>query len=1163
LLTARNKAYLQKLRLIDKFGRRSGWKAGYDPAGAGSPWYSIGPRNINGRVKSIAVHPTDPDIVYAGAACGGVWKSTDGGQTWNALWDEQESLAIGALGIAASAPNTIYAGTGEWTPGYGTGSFIAAGQVSYPGAGVYVSTDAGITWTQKTAVKCRRIGKLVVDSTNPMRLLVCGDQGLELSVDGGDTWTTLRTDMVTDLVLDPLNSQTVFIGVSGSGFYKSIDGGTTFNLLPGAPTGNAVSWPQVAIGTSGPHTNKFIVIRLADTVQTSIDGGSTFTVVPGSHPRGYFLGWNDVIACAPDDEQLIFWGGVGLDRTANGGTLWTALPVHDDQHALVFAPSNSSILYIIDDGGVWRSEDKGATVEQVSNGLVITQFYNLNFWSPLSNVLGGGSQDTGVAYTTSGLTWNSVYGRDGGWVVFDPTDPRTMYIESQSGDIEKTTAGGPPWTYVAGGTGGTTPWEGILTMDPSDHLRLYAGTDRVYITTDGCATAWTQSSQVLNGEISAIAVAAQFSNRVYVGTGPGNLYRSDDSGSTSPWLEITGTLPGRAITSVTATTSLIGVVMVSIGGLSVTASSQSVYRSVDGGSTWTNVSGDLPKVVGNAIAIDPSSDNIWYLATDTGVFKTTNAGINWLPFDNGIPNAVCSDLVVDSTSKILYCATLGRGAYKLDITPGVAKSAVDVYIRDNDLDTGERFPSPSGLPDPLLPAPGLAFWYMSPDIKVNHAPFFVPDGVFDGVIFDATLVHQDPYRGQSNRFYIQVHNRGWKSTSNVSVRAFVADASAGLPNLPNSLAPPDFNVGAGAWQPVGVAQTISLLEPNRPVVVYWDYTLPMTAATHTCCLAVVSSPDDPFNDSSTIISQLVPSDKRVCLKNLHIVDPPPGPMRKTMTAIDFVNVSSRSAVMDIQMTPVGFANGTIGLLLPKVTFADTENESTGVDIIPLRLDDPIGSWYTNEDAELERLLAARLAACDRTHLYEFDSTKVSELRGLNLAANETLHGIIVTSLENDVSVTGPARLYVTQFEGRLIGGGSMFQFGYDLPPVGTLPQPIRLQITSDCLMWTGCGHHKLCCTLVVRITVADDPNRAYDHVLWDIRRETKPGTVFDGILMNGDSLTITVLEKHVGGMENLYQHRFDGRVRSWLGKHEARGKDRLVFFYDIEQVSAAAAPGGD
>jgi hypothetical protein len=155
------------------------------------------------------------------------------------------------------------------------------------------------------------------------------------------------------------------------------------------------------------------------------------------------------------------------------------------------------------------------------------------------------------------------------------------------------------------------------------------------------------------------------------------------------------------------------------------------------------------------------------------------------------------------------------------------KKAVDLYVRDDDLDTGERFPSPSNLPDPLIPSPGRAQFWQSPDIKVNHNPVFTPTGVFDGVDFDNSLVHQDLYRGQRNRFFVQVHNRGWQSTQNVSVRAFIADASAGLPSLPNALVAPNFDlVNTTHWIPVGAAQKIPVMKPNRPVIVYWDFTVP-------------------------------------------------------------------------------------------------------------------------------------------------------------------------------------------------------------------------------------------------------------------------------------------------------------------------------------------------
>ncbi len=438
--------------------------------------------------------------------------------------------------------------------------------------------------------------------------------------------------------------------------------------------------------------------------------------------------------------------------------------------------------------------------------------------------------------------------------------------------------------------------------------------------------------------------------------------------------------------------------------------------------------------------MDPSNANTWYVATDTGVYRTQNSGTNWLPFDNGIPNVPVSGLVVDPAAKILYAGTMGRGAFKLDITPGVTKPVVDIYVRDDDLDTGERFPSPSGMQDPFIPAPGTANFWMSPDIKINHAPPFTPTGVFDGVDFDVTLPHQDTVRGQSNRFFLQVHNRGWQTTRNVRVRAFVADASAGLPDLPNALTPPDFDLSSTAnWQPVGPAQAIAELKPNRPAIVFWDFAVPLSAATHTCCLAVISSADDPFDNPTTNIAQLVSMDKRVCLKNLHVVDPGPGPMGLTMFGIDFHQPLHAEGLTDIVIRPSGFARGSIGLLLPRLDLADAKAAFVGVHPTSIRKDDPIGRWYSRGDPKLEALLLKRLDDCDRTVIIECDPAKPSEIRGIRLRSKEVLRSILVASLKRDISTSQAPRIEILQRLNRKVIGGSTFQFGYDRSNLPLIP----------------------------------------------------------------------------------------------------------------------------
>ena len=1154
LTDARDRAFGRKLELIDKQRATADHMAAFNPAGAGSPWYPVGPRNVNGRVKALAVHPTDANTVFAGAASGGVWKSTDGGQSWYPLWDMQQSIAIGALGIATSAP-TIYAGTGEWTPGWGP---------SYGGAGVYVSADGGNTWTQRPAVLSRRIGTLVVDPTNPQRVLLCGDRGLEITTDGGTNWSNPRTDMVTDVVLDPVNAQTVYIAVANTGFYRSTDGGSTFTILAGSPTGATVgSFPRIAIGVSGAHTNNFLVIRMGDTVQQSIDAGTTFTAVPGSH-GGFYGGWCDVIAVAPDNESILLWGGVGLDRTGNGGTTWTGLPVHSDQHAVVFAPSNLNVVYVANDGGVWRSDDQGATIRKVSNGLVITQFYNINVWKTLSTVLGGGAQDNATNYTTGGLTWKPVWTNDGGWFVIDPIDPHVMYAEGQGAYLAKTTDGGNTWNVVTAGITGSTPWEGVLTMDPNNHLVLYYGTNQVLCTTDACATAWASVSQVLVGEVSAIAVAPSDSNRVYVATGGGKLYSTNTGSTAATWTDQSAGLPWRPISSIWVDPGNRDHVVISLGGLHNGAGSvQSVWSSTNGGTTWTDISGDLVDTPANAVVVDPSSATTLYVATDTGVYRTTNGGTNWTPFDNGIPNVPVSDLVVDPALKHLYAGTMGRGAYKLDITPAVTKPQVDLYLRDSDLDTGEQVPSPENVPDPY--SPSNAWWWMSPDIKVNHTPYFVPSGLFDGVDFDLTLQHQDPVRGQTNRFYLQVHNRGWQTTSNVSVRMFLCSAALGVPDLPNALVPPAFNLSNTTnWTPVGPAQTIATLEPNRPVIVSWDYALPMTAADHTCALAVVSSPDDPYNNPGVHIASLVPSEKRITQKNLHVVNPGPAPMRHIMLGFDLHNTIREAGNIDIVVVPNNFARGTIGVLLPKL---HGKQEHVNVTPFELRDGERVGRWPAtptrSEDAE--KLLDERLTKVDRKVLWHVKTTGISEIHGLRVEAGGVAHGVLVCSLKLDTPHPEPPTVTLLQRQNGKVVGGSTWQFGQAVPALVTRP-PQRVRVSASKLQFSD-ARRESPPLLVARTTVNGDGRaRVNDRIIGEVSPSTAPATLFDGYLRDGDQMHITLLDAHnPRSMVRLHEHEFTGPVSGIAGDHPNAGSagDPLRVDYRVEAVDDDDPPAAD
>ena len=299
-------AYDVKRGLIQRQRERADHRAAYGPAGAGTPWFSIGPRNINGRVKSLAVHPTNAAIVFAGAASGGVWMSEDGGQSWRPLWDTQESLIIGSSPSAGNSDHALRRHR-EWTPGY-----TAAG----PGSGVYVSTDGGLSWTRRASIVTRQVARVLVSQADASRVYVAGDSGFERSTDGGVTWTTVQAGQT---VIDPNDPNVLYLNVCGDGVYKSMNGGNTWTKLINGPIGASADWIKLAIGDNGASGSNFLLAKRSGTIYRSIDGGSTWTTLAGSHGSASHHTWTNLLAVAPDDEGIILAGGVGAERTSNGG----------------------------------------------------------------------------------------------------------------------------------------------------------------------------------------------------------------------------------------------------------------------------------------------------------------------------------------------------------------------------------------------------------------------------------------------------------------------------------------------------------------------------------------------------------------------------------------------------------------------------------------------------------------------------------------------------------------------------------------------------------------------------------------------------------------------------------------------------------------------------
>lgn len=394
-------------------------------------------------------------------------------------------------------------------------------------------------------------------------------------------------------------------------------------------------------------------------------------------------------------------------------------------------------------------------------------------------------------------------------------------------------------------------------------------------------------------QITAIAVHPADPTIIHIGTTAGRVRRVQRTGPTWNLADVTTTdltgpnlPPGVYISDLAMDAA--GTVWATVGAVLWTESSgeftnDHVYRRTAGGMTWETRSAGLAQANPiNSIVIDPTNSNRLFCAGDVSVFRTEDAGGTWTPWDEGLPNVPIFDLALHGPRRLLRAATHGRSIWERPLDAAMC-SMVDLYMRDNILDSGRVLPCPEGLPHPFNPVHNAHHW-QSEDIKVDgpEPDFQTPAPIDDYVAF-SLLDHRLARRDETNRFYVQVHNRGVSRANNVRVRAFFAPAAGGLPPLPADFwsgGKPFTGVPAGPdWTPVGATQTIPVLEPAEPGVVEWDWVVPGSAPKHSCLLALATCDEDPI-DGGAILNPdlLVVSRKHVTLKNLQVEDPVPGGM---------------------------------------------------------------------------------------------------------------------------------------------------------------------------------------------------------------------------------------------------------------------------------------------
>ena len=677
-------------------------------------WTWMGPGNIGGRIRAILIHPTATNIMWIGGVDGGIWKTTNSGASWFPLNDFMANLAVVTLVMDPTNPNVIFAGTGE-----GTFNIDAV-----RGAGVFKTTDGGSTWAQLSATANSSfyyVNRLSICPTNNLIILAATGSGIWRSTDGGTTWSQRNSSSnMEDIMFDPSGANAIASGNSGQLMY-STDGGVTWNNASGISTSQRI---EVAYAASSPNIVYASANISSGQIFVSSDGGQTYSLV--STPAHLSTqGWYDnCIWVDPTNPNLIVFGGTDVYRSTNGGTNYTDIggyagSIHPDQHAIVgisgYNGSSVATVFVGNDGGIFRaanittvSSSSGWTT--LNNNLGITQYYGAA-GNNSSGTIVGGTQDNGtlrVLGTGGTGSFTSMFGGDGGFCAADQSDTNYFYGEYVYLQIHRSSNGGASSSYITGGLGdaglpdsngvfqvffppddktppaddpdgggGTPPPDpdsaanfiAPFILDPNNFNTMLAGGSNLWrsVNVKAATPSWSNIKPgIASGSfINALTVAPGSSDVIWVGHNSGAVYyTSNGTAATPTWTQSgSGTLPARACTRLAIDPNNYNNLYATFGGYS----SGNVYRSTNGGATWSNIGAALPSAPANSIVIAPFNSSYLYVGMNVGVFASTDGGTTWSTANLGAANVAVDELFWMNNN--LLAATHGRGLFKVAVIP--------------------------------------------------------------------------------------------------------------------------------------------------------------------------------------------------------------------------------------------------------------------------------------------------------------------------------------------------------------------------------------------------------------------------------------------------------------------------------------------------------------
>ena len=641
------------------------------PGTVAALWRSLGPDHVPngqtygtnrvdviGRLSSIAVDPVDAKHLLVGAAGGGIWESKNSGANWSPCTDAMPSLAIGAVTFDPSSPGRVYAGSGE-------GNFYAN-----LGAGVYLSTDGGSSWTVLASAPFMGVGfyDLVVDPATPSTLYAATTNGFYKSTNSGKSWTQKRVGRCWDISVNPGGGTVEILASFQDGLFVSTNGGNAFTAvaLPSLPNAawtrlavdRVVSTPDIAyaFGAAGNASHFW---RRSGTAWKKIRVPASLSVNQS---------WYDwFVAATPDKKGQVYIGAIDTLRGDLSGTTWTwtnittqgSKSIHPDQHCLTFAPGHSSTIYAGNDGGIYRSTNSGKTWKSLNKGLMISEIEYMASDPASSKWLMAGTQDNGTLRHTGGTKWDHIADGDGGDCGVDQQASNIIYHTYFNVTLERSTNKGNSWLPLSPPNVASLFYPPVEVVGPTLAIGGVA-----LVVSRNSGTSWAVVPLGLATNEVASTMRALDSNAVLLGTNFGNVLQMDWTGTA--WKKTALASPAAKYISCIAVDPS-NPQRYWVTSSQVSGAGGRVFRSDNGGTSWVNCTAGLPNIPFNSAVVDPADFRRVWVAGDVGVYQTSDLGASWAPFSNGLPNAMAVDLLFHKQDRKLICGTRNRGAWIVDV----------------------------------------------------------------------------------------------------------------------------------------------------------------------------------------------------------------------------------------------------------------------------------------------------------------------------------------------------------------------------------------------------------------------------------------------------------------------------------------------------------------